>query len=237
LNIPYNSKKALSTAEKLMKFITKEARKKSMELAEERGSFPNFEGSIWKKGKGMRNASVSTIAPTGSISIIAGCTSGIEPLFAISFVRNVMMGTRLLEVNKFFGGVARDEGVYSEELMMKIAEKGSIQDMEEIPKNVRRLFVTALDISPEWHVRMQAAFQKHTDNAVSKTVNLKHDATIRDVKKVFLLAHKLGCKGITVYRYGSRKGQVLYIGSGKPEEKYTTAESEFAGGCPVPCIT
>lgn len=237
LNIAYNSKRALSTAERIMKFITEEARKKSIELAEERGSFPNFRRSIWKKKfKQMRNATLTSIAPTGSISIIADCSSGIEPLFAVSFVRNVMMGTKLLEVNKFFEKAAREKGFYSEELMMRIAEKGSIQDMEEIPKGIRKIFVTALDIEPEWHVRMQAAFQKYTDNAVSKTVNLRRDATTGDVRRVFLLAHKLKCKGITVYRYGSKREQVLYIGTlpGKPEERYTTAESEFAGGCPVP---
>ncbi|MCP8312347.1 MAG: vitamin B12-dependent ribonucleotide reductase, partial [Candidatus Methylarchaceae archaeon HK02M1] len=187
LGIPYDSKEALTIAEKLMSFISKEAIEKSRELAEERGSFPNFDGSLWeRKGYRMlRNASVTTIAPTGSISIIAGCSSGIEPLFAISFVRNVLEGTKLLEVNPTFEEIARKKGFYSEDLMMKIAKKGSIEDIEGIPEDVRRVFVTALDIEPEWHIRMQAAFQKYTDNAVSKTINLPHDATVEDVRNAY----------------------------------------------------
>ncbi|MCP8310520.1 MAG: vitamin B12-dependent ribonucleotide reductase [Candidatus Methylarchaceae archaeon HK01M] len=240
LGIPYDSKEALTIAEKLMSFISKEAIEKSRELAEERGSFPNFDGSLWeRKGYRMlRNASVTTIAPTGSISIIAGCSSGIEPLFAISFVRNVLEGTKLLEVNPTFEEIARKKGFYSEDLMMKIAKKGSIEDIEGIPEDVRRVFVTALDIEPEWHIRMQAAFQKYTDNAVSKTINLPHDATVEDVRNAYLLAYKLGCKGITVYRYGSKKDQVLYLGSVLRKEKgetleYVSAESEYSGGCPA----
>ncbi|MCP8306498.1 MAG: ribonucleotide reductase, partial [archaeon] len=239
LGIPYDSKEALAIAEKLMSFISKEAIEKSRELAEERGSFPNFDGSLWeRKGYRMlRNASLTTIAPTGSISIIAGCSSGIEPLFAVSFVRNVLEGTKLLEVNSTFEEIARKRGFYSEGLMMKIAKKGSIQD-EGIPEDVRRVFVTALDIEPEWHIRMQAAFQKYTDNAVSKTINLPHDATVEDVRNAYLLAYKLGCKGITVYRYGSKKEQVLYLGSVLSKDKgetleYVSAESEYSGGCPA----
>jgi ribonucleoside-diphosphate reductase alpha chain len=240
LGIPYDSEQAVQVAERLMRFISNEARKASVELGLKRGSFPNFKGSVWeKKGyKAMRNATVTTIAPTGTISIIAGTTSGIEPLFAVSFVRNVMEGTRLLEVNPLFEEVAKKEGFYSEELMMKIAKKGSVQGFTEIPEKVKRIFVTALDISPEWHVRIQAAFQKYTDNAVSKTINFPHDATVDQVRRAFLLAYELGCKGITVYRYGSKREQVLYIGSmlrgemGEARE-YVSAEPEYSGGCPT----
>lgn len=241
LGIPYDSKDALMMAEKLMSFISKEATQKSVELAEEKGSFPNFKGSLWeKKGyKMIRNATVTTIAPTGTISIIAGCSSGIEPLFAVSFVRNVLEGTKLLEVNPVFEEVAKRRGFYSADLMMEIAKKGSIQEIDGIPDDVKRLFVTALDIAPEWHVRMQAAFQKYTDNAVSKTINLPHDASVEDVRDAFLLAYKLGCKGITVYRYGSKKEQVLYLGSVLGVEKgetleYVSADPEYSGGCPTP---
>ena len=235
LGIPYNSEKALKLAEKLMKFITDEARKKSVELGEERGSFPNFDKSIWKdKYSAMRNATVTTIAPTGSISIIAGCSSGIEPLFAISFIRNVLGGTRLFEINPLFELTAKERGFYSAKLLEKIAKTGSVQKIKEVPDDVKKIFVTALDISPEWHVKMQAAFQKYTDNAVSKTVNLPFEASIEDVRKIFELAWKLKCKGVTVFRYGSKPEQVLYIGEIKTEKKkFVTAESEYAGGCPT----
>ena len=238
MRIPYDSKKTLETAEKIMKFIRVEAERKSIEIAKERGSFPNFKGSIWEK-KGyeqMRNATVTTIAPTGTISVIAGTTSGIEPLFAVSFVRNVMEGTRLLEVNTDFEGIAKQRGFYSRELMMMVAKKGSVRGFKEIPEDVRRLFGTALDIDPEWHVRIQAAFQKYVDNAVAKTINLPQDATPEDVRKAFLLAYKLKCKGITVYRYGSKKEQVLYIGPAlgeRPEEEHVSVDSEYSGGCPA----
>jgi ribonucleoside-diphosphate reductase alpha chain len=237
LGIPYNSEEGIKTAEEAMKFITEEARKKSVELGIERGSFPNFKGSKWEKEgyKHMRNATVTTIAPTGTISIIAGCSSGVEPLFAISFVRNVMGGTTLMEVNQLFEKIAKERGFYSDALMMEIAKKGSIQSINEIPNDVKRIFVTAFDISPEWHVRMQAAFQKYTDNAVSKTVNLPNDATIGDVEKIYWMAYQLKCKGITIYRYGSKKEQVLYV-TPVPKKKtldkeYITLESEESGGC------
>ena len=235
LGIPYDSEGALKLAEKIMKFVTQEARKKSMELGEERGSFPNFDKSVLKdKYHGMRNATITTIAPTGSISIIAGCSSGIEPLFAISFMRKVLEGTRLFEINPLFEMIAKERGFYSAGLLEEIARTGSVQRIEGVPEDVKRVFVTALDISPEWHVRMQAAFQKFTDNAVSKTVNLPQDATIGDVKKVFWLAYRLKCKGITVYRYGSKPEQVLNIGEIKTEKKrFVAVESEYAGGCPT----
>jgi ribonucleoside-diphosphate reductase alpha chain len=213
LGIPYDSEEALKKADEIMGFITKTAREASMELAEKRGSFPNYKGSVWeKRGIKVRNASITTIAPTGTLSIIASTSSGIEPIFAVSFYRSVMGGTRLLEVNPVFERISRERGFYSKELLREIARVGSIQGMNEIPHDVRRVFVTALDITPEWHVRMQAVFQKHVDSAVSKTVNLPNDATLEDVKKVYMLAHRLRCKGITIYRYGSKREQVLYIG-------------------------
>ncbi|MFH1774510.1 MAG: vitamin B12-dependent ribonucleotide reductase [Methanobacteriota archaeon] len=233
LKIPYDSDKALAIAEKVMKFISEEAKKKSIEIAQARGSFPNFESStLRKKFSDMRNATVTSIAPTGTISIIAGASSGIEPIFAISFMRNVM-GTQLLEVNPIFEAIAKERGFYSTDLMIEIAKMGSIQNMKGIPEDVRRVFVTALDIAPEWHVKMQAAFQKHVDNAVAKTVNLPHSATMEDVRKIFLLAYKLRCKGTTIYRYGSKSEQVLYVGGlTKGDKGGVIANSEYAGGCP-----
>jgi ribonucleoside-diphosphate reductase alpha chain len=239
LRIPYDSEEALAMGEKIMKFISEEATKKSVDIGKERGAFPNFRGSLWeKKGyKTIRNSTVTTVAPTGTISIIAGCSGGIEPLFAVAFVRNVMEGTRLLETQPTFEKIAKEKGFYSRELMLEIAKTGSIQKLELIPEDVRRIFVTSLDIEPEWHVRMQAVFQKYVDNAVSKTVNLPPDATVEDVRRVYLLAYKLKCKGITVYRYGSKKEQVLYVGplltKEMATEKHVSAESEYSGGCPT----
>jgi ribonucleoside-diphosphate reductase alpha chain len=232
LNISYDSKKAVSLAEKLMKFVSKEARQASIDLAEIRGSFPNFRKSIWaKKYERMRNATLTTIAPTGTISIIAGCSSGIEPLFAVSFIRNVLDGTKLVETNPYFEALAKEQKFYSKQLMKKIAKTGTTKNIKQIPPNIKRIFKTALDIKPEWHVQMQAAFQKYTDNAVSKTINFPPNATLADVRKAYLLAWKLKCKGITIYRYGSKAEQVLYLGAKIP---YVSAESEFAGGCPYP---
>jgi len=235
LRIPYDSEEAIELGEKIMKFISENAKEKSEEIGMKRGSFPNFEKSIWHgKYKAMRNATVTTVAPTGSISIIAGSSSGIEPLFAVSFMRNVLEGTRLFEVNPIFERIAKERGFYSAKLLEKIAENGSLQKIEEIPKDIKRIFVTALDIKLEWHVRMQAVFQKYTDNAVSKTINLPHDAKVSDVKKIYEMAWKLKCKGITVYRYGSKPEQVLYIGKKekkKPKVQFVSAEAEYAGGC------
>ncbi|MDO8662103.1 MAG: vitamin B12-dependent ribonucleotide reductase [Candidatus Omnitrophota bacterium] len=217
LNIPYNSDEAVALAEKVMSFILKESTKKSLELGKSKGTFPAFKGSIYDKKDGltkMRNATLTTIAPTGTISIIAGpCSSGIEPLFAISYYRNVMDNDKLVEVEPLFEEVAKDRGFYSRELMEKIAESGSLQHIEGVPEDVKRIFVTAHDIAPEWHVRMQAAFQKYVHNATSKTINFPHDATVEDVRKAYLLAYQLDCKGITVYRDKSREEQVLNIGS------------------------
>lgn len=213
LGIAYNSQKAINLAEKVMHFIQDEARKTSIELAEKKGVFPFFEKSIYKDlGVRVRNATTTTIAPTGTLSIIAGCSSGIEPIFAISYIRNVMDNDELVEVNPIFKEVSTKEGFYSDDLMKRIAKKGSIIDFPEIPKQVKDIFVTAHDISPEYHVKMQASFQKYTDNAVSKTVNLGHDAARDDVKAVFELAYRTYCKGVTIYRDGSRDMQVLNIG-------------------------
>jgi ribonucleoside-diphosphate reductase alpha chain len=235
LGIPYNSEKALTLGEELMKFVETQAHGESVKLGEERGSFPNFDKSIWKDRYGaMRNSTVTTIAPTGSISIIAGCSSGIEPIFAISFIRNVLSGTRLFETNPLFEMVAKQRGFYNAQLLERIAMTGSLQKIDDMPDDVKRLFVTALDIQPEWHVRMQAVFQKYTDNAVSKTVNLPREATVDDVRGIYELAWKLKCKGVTVFRYGSKPEQVLYIGEVKTEKgTFVTAESEYAGGCPT----
>jgi len=232
MGIPYDSQKAVDLSEKIMRFITEEARKKSIELGEKRGPFPNFEKSVWYgKYNAMRNATVTTIAPTGTISIIAGCSSGIEPLFAVSFMRNVLDGTKLFEVNPIFEKIAKERGFYSGPILEKIARSGSLQKIKEIPKDVRRIFVTALDIEPEWHVKIQAAFQKWTDNSVSKTINLPNKATIKDVERIYKMAWKLKCKGITVYRYGCKPEQVLYIGEIKKKTKYVQADEEYSGGC------
>lgn len=236
LGIPYNSQKALDLASTIMKLITTEARKKSVELGEKRGSFPNFKKSVWvKKFKALRNATCTTIAPTGSISIIAGTTSGIEPLFALVYIRNILEGARLLEINSFFEKMLKDQGLYSQKLLSKVAKYGSIQKFKTIPYQIRKLFITALDLDPLWHLKVQATFQKYTDNAVSKTINLPADSTVKDVGKIFWQAWKLKCKGITVYRYGSKGGQVLNLGSQlykEALEEYISAESEYAGGCP-----
>ncbi|MBN2251569.1 MAG: adenosylcobalamin-dependent ribonucleoside-diphosphate reductase [Candidatus Altiarchaeota archaeon] len=213
LEIPYDSNEALRLAGKLMAYLDREAKKASVQLAKERGCFPNFEESVWKKKyPSLRNATLTTIAPTGSLSIIAGCSSGIEPLFAVSYTRNVLGGMRLLETNDLFEETARKEGFYSKRLMEKIARAGSLREIKGVPAHVKELFVTAHDIEPAWHVRMQAAFQKHTDNAVSKTVNLKEEATPKDIEEICLLACKLKCKGITVYRHASKQEQVLTLG-------------------------
>ncbi len=219
LGIPYNTPQAVSLGEKVMKFINDEGHAASRELAAGRGPFPNYEQSIYNKpGEApMRNATVTTIAPTGTISIIANASSGVEPLFAVSFVRQVLDNNKLVEVNPHFEKVAREMGFYSEDLMQRIAEHGTISDMEEIPEAVRRVFVTAHDITPEVHIEMQAGFQRYTDNAVSKTVNFPNNATVDDVEKVFFLAYKQDCKGVTIYRDGSRDMQVLSTGKKEAE--------------------
>ncbi|MBN1389510.1 MAG: vitamin B12-dependent ribonucleotide reductase [Candidatus Thermoplasmatota archaeon] len=211
LGIPYDSEQAVELAERIMSFIRTEAIGTSRELAAVRGPFPNFKGSLFDiRGEPpIRNATVTTIAPTGTISIIAGTSSGIEPLFALVFKRNVMDQDRLVEVHSYFKEVAQSNGYFSEELMSKISERGTVKGLGSVPEKHQRIFTTAHDVTPEWHIRMQAAFQHYTDNAVSKTVNFSHDATVDDVKKVYLMAYELGCKGVTIYRDGSREEQVL----------------------------
>ena len=217
MGIPYNSDQAVQLAEEVMGFIQKEGKNASTALAEERGVFPNYTGSIYDGKIKIRNATVTTIAPTGTLSILASCSSGVEPLFAVSYVRTVMEGTKLIEVNPYFEKVAKERGFWSRDLMERIADKGSIHDFAEIPEDIKEIFVTAHDISPMEHITMQAAFQKHVDNAVSKTVNFSHDASPRDVEDVYMLAYNLDCKGVTVYRDGSREEQVLSTGKTKQE--------------------
>lgn len=226
LEVPYNSERALEIAEDVMSFVNNESHEASKFLAEERGVFSNFDKSIFKdsEDRQYRNATTTTIAPTGTLSIIAGCSSGIEPLFALSFVRRVMDNDELAEVNPYFEKVARERDFYSPELMDLVARKGSIHDIKEIPEDIRDIFVTAHDVSPEWHIRMQAAFQKYTDNAVSKTVNLPGDATVSDVQKVYDLAYKLGCKGVTIYRDGSKENQVLSVEKEEKEKALSVAD-------------
>ena len=237
LGISYNSKEAVDFAGKLMEFIHRESLSASVKLAEERGVFPNFNKSIHKKNNlHLRNATVNTIAPTGTISIIAGCSSGIEPLFALSFVRTVLSGTRFFEVNPIFEETLQKRGMYSKELLARIAQCGSLQNMKEIPEEMKKIFVTAFDVKAEQHLKVQAAFQRYTDNSVSKTINLPTEATVEDVKKIYLMAHRLRCKGITIYRYGSREDQVLsfnYTEASQPscKSELVTAESEYSGGC------
>lgn len=252
LNIPYNSKQGVELAEKVMKFIDDEAKKKSVEMAVKRGPFPNFRGSTYDNGQPqdrVRNSTRTTIAPTGSIGIIAGASSGIEPLFAISFIRKTPQ-FELLEVNPLFEEISKKRGFYTEDLMKKIAKRGSVQNIDEIPDDVKNVFVTAMDILPEDHIRMQAAFQKYVNNAVSKTINFPYDATTEEISDAYMLSWKLGCKGITIYRDGSRDLQVLNIErekkasdkkdvpkepEGEPPEQQPemmTVGEDYVGGCP-----
>jgi ribonucleoside-diphosphate reductase alpha chain len=219
LRVPYNSGEALDIAGKLMLFINDEALKASVELGKERGVFPAFKGSIYDvpDGPRLRNATRTTIAPTGTLSMIAGCSSGIEPLFALSYTKTVLDGTPFVEVNRYFEEAARKGGFYSEELMKKLAEGAHLADIEGLPDAVKRVFVTAHEITPEWHVKMQAAFQRSTDNAVSKTINFPHEATREDVARAYMLAYEEGLKGITIYRDRSRDTQVLTTGR-QPEK-------------------
>lgn len=234
LEIPYASDEAVDLAESVMEFIDFESKFRSMELAQSQGSFPNFKGSIYSKGTlkrspknadwntlianikrhGIRNATHTTIAPTGTISMILDTSSGIEPQFSLVFRKHVMDGEKLLYVNKWFKAKLEQAGLLDEELLREISESGSVAHNERIPSEIRRIFQTAHDISPEWHIRMQAAFQKYTDNAVSKTINFPNSATVEDIRTAYELSYLLGCKGVTVYRDGSRENQVLSTGSG-----------------------
>ncbi|MCX6810943.1 MAG: vitamin B12-dependent ribonucleotide reductase [Candidatus Berkelbacteria bacterium] len=217
LGIPYNSEKSVALARKVMKFIDDKSKEESQILAKERGAFPNFEKSVYaKKGQDpIRNATTTTIAPTGTISIIANASSGIEPLFAVCYERNVMDNDILIEVHPEFEKIARERGFYSADLMKRIANAGNIHEFEEIPKDVKDIFVTAHDVTPQQHINLQAAFQEYTDNAVSKTINFPHKATRDDIYNAYIMAYKTGCKGVTVYRDGSRNEQVLSTGKTK----------------------
>jgi len=223
LGIPYNSEEALTIAENVMAEIQKYATNASEELAQERGVFPAFEGSVYDRSDGIkvRNATRTTIAPTGTLSIIAGCSSGIEPLFALSYTRNILDGAQLVEGNPYFEKVARDGGFYSEELIKRLASGFKLGDIDGIPDDIKRVFVTAHNITPEWHVRMQAAFQQSTHNAVSKTVNFPREATREDITNVYTMAYELGLKGITIYRDRSRDSQVLVTGGEEKGEEET----------------
>ncbi|MBN1861997.1 MAG: adenosylcobalamin-dependent ribonucleoside-diphosphate reductase [Candidatus Thermoplasmatota archaeon] len=229
LKIPYDSKEALRLGERLIRFIAKEAQDQSVALGKKRGSFKSFKESSWaKKYPAMRNATCITIAPTGTISIIAGCSSGIEPVFALAFIRRVMEGKQLPEINETFKRELLSRDLYSEELTHRISKVGNIQK-ERLPADLKKIFVTSLDIAPEFHIQMQAAFQRYVDNAVSKTVNLPKDATQKDVQNIYVRAWQLKCKGITIYRYGSKPEQVLYLGTGRP----IVVTTDYAGGCPT----
>ncbi|MDN5354249.1 MAG: ribonucleoside-diphosphate reductase alpha chain [Candidatus Cloacimonadota bacterium] len=238
LDIAYNSQEAIELAAKVMEFIDFHSKKYSMRLAQEKGSFPNFEKSIYATGElqregeldwekliaeikktGIRNATTTTIAPTGTISMIANTSSGIEPQFSLVFVKHVMDDDDLLYVNPLFEDRLRAEGIYSEELMKKVSDSGSLQEVEQIPAKIKKTFVTSHDISPEWHIRMQAAFQKYVDNAVSKTINFPRQATKEDIRMSYELAYESGCKGVTVYRDGSRDNQVLNVGKERKKEE------------------
>jgi len=211
LKIPYDSEEAIRTGERIMKFVKEKGRDRSEELARDRGVFPNFTGSIYDHtgGPRLRNATVTTIAPTGTLSIIAGCSSGIEPLFALSYERHILGDVTLPEVNESFIETAKARGFFSDMLLMRMIAGEPLRNFRDVPEDVTRLFVTSFDIAPEWHVRMQASFQRFTDNAVSKTINFPQKATIEDVRQAFLLAYQEGVKGITIFRSGSKREQVL----------------------------
>ena len=220
LAIPYNSEEGLKVAEEVMSFVSETANEASIELAESRGVFPAFDGSTYDVpgGQRYRNASRTTIAPTGSLSIVANCSSGIEPAFALTYVRRILDKEDFLEVNHHFERTARERGFYSDELMRSLANGTPLADIETVPEDVKRVFVTAYDVSPEWHVRMQAAFQRYTDSAVSKTVNFRQSATRDDIEHVYLSAYENQLKGITIYRDGSRQDQVLTTGRARVPE-------------------
>lgn len=227
LDIPYNSEEAVKTAEVVMKFIQEKSHDQSRKLAKERGSFPNFRGSRWEKlgYTEMRNATVTTIAPTGTTSIFAGCSSGIEPIFSLVYVRKNILDQdkdSFMEVHPLFEQKCKERWIYGQELMERVAEAGSLTHVDGIPEDLKKSFITSHDVSPEWHIKIQAAFQKYTDNAVSKTVNMPNEATIEDVEKVYMMAYETGCKGVTVYRDGSRDKQVLNLVKKKEEPIITT---------------
>lgn len=225
MEIAYDSQAALEKARQLMSFFSEKSHQASEELAHERGKFPNWLFSVWaERGRPMRNATVTTIAPTGTISIIAGTSSGIEPLFAISYIRRVMGGMDLIEINPLFEAVARERGFYSVELMERIAEQGTLCEIEGVPDDIKKLWVCSHDVSWQWHVKMQAAFQEFTDNAVSKTINFPASASKEDIRNSYMSAWELGLKGITVYRDASRRSQVLNISKTDPTRNASTSQ-------------
>jgi ribonucleoside-diphosphate reductase alpha chain len=230
LGVPYDTRQALDLCREIMSFLRQEARAASSDLARKRGNFPSFEGSVYRRQgwRHMRNATTTTIAPTGSISIIAGCSSGIEPLFALAYRRRVLDDRELIEVHTLFKKIAKQRGIWSQELAYQLAGTGSLRSHPEVPEDLRRLFVTAHDLAPEWHLQVQAAFQAHTDNAVSKTVNLPEEATPETVRSIFVKAYELDLKGVTIYRDGSKAGQVLsflkdFRDGGRPTQGVGTA--------------
>ena len=233
LGIPYNSDEAVELAERVMRYINNTGHAASARLAEKRGNFPLFSVSTLKEGPAMRNATVTTIAPTGTLSIIGGCSSGVEPVFAYAFIRNIMDGTEMIEVNPVLTAKLKELGLYSNELLKKIASEGTIAHCSEIPEEVRRVFVCSHDIKPIDHIKMQSAFQKYTDNAVSKTVNFPKEATRNEVRDVYLLAYKEGCKGVTIYRDGSREEQVLNIGKVNRESAQMQSVHQSPSNCPA----
>ncbi len=232
LKISYKSEAAIKLAEEVMAFIDSESKKASAELVKVRGAFPNFKGSIYDQNKGskLRNATTTTIAPTGTISIICDTSGGIEPLFSLAFIRQIMDNDRLIEVNQTFEKLVKNEDFYSEEMIEKVAEHGSMADVQGIPEEWREVFVTAHDVEPEWHIRMQAAFQKYTDNAVSKTINFDRESTPDQVAEAYLLAYKLGCKGLTVYRDGSLDNQPMQKIEKKGGDSSASAETHLSYG-------
>mgnify|MGYP003732112511 CR=1 FL=1 len=211
LGIPYNHKRAFALAEQIMQFIRDKSHSASHELAKKRGVFPNFKGSVWdKKGVLMRNATTTTIAPTGTISIISDCSSGIEPYFLLAYKQRIL-DTEFEIINKHLVEIAQKEGFYTEEFINELRQKGTLRGIKGIPLKIKKLFKTALEITPEEHIEMQASFQKYTDNAVSKTINLPQRTKKEDIKKIFILAYKKGLKGITIFRYGSKRGTLLKV--------------------------
>ncbi|MEE9182223.1 MAG: vitamin B12-dependent ribonucleotide reductase, partial [candidate division NC10 bacterium] len=216
LGVPYDSNEALNLAGEIMRFLEEKGHDESARLAEERGPFPNWSRSIYRDERPLRNSTVTTIAPTGTISILANCSSGIEPVFALAF-SHIVGDRHLTFVNPIFERVARARGLYSEEMMKAVVERGTVRGLSGVPEEIQRTFVTAHEIGTEWHVRMQATFQQHTDNGVSKTINLPHSATEEDVAKAYLMAYELGCIGITVFRDGCKGDQVLHVGTRKDE--------------------
>jgi ribonucleoside-diphosphate reductase alpha chain len=228
LGIPYDSEEAVRLTGQVMRRIQQEAHTASRRLAEDRGSFPAFADSRLARSGPRRNAQVTSVAPTGTISLIAGTTAGIEPMFAIAFTRAIV-GRHLLEVNPCFDRLARDRGLYSDELIAEIAHRGGVRGYPQLPAEVRSAFPTAAEIAPAWHLRVQAAAQRHVDAAVSKTINLPASATVDDIRSIYLAAWRAKVKGITVYRYGSRERQVLSYAA--PQPALAQADTEFSGGC------